>query len=116
MSYILFCQEREKEDPKMVNPIQVLSQEAAESMAQVVAEVLGSPVTRGELNEAFKKVEPKPHWKAPINAIVHVANERELFMIHEAIVFFCGCKAAATFVEPAKYRFEAPGYWAAVGA
>lgn len=93
----------------------------AEAEAQVVAEVAGKPVSRGQLKEVFAKVCDPKNWKLPINAIVALAPA-EVQMLAVAIPFFAGC-AAEIFPWPQAcvagkkfYRVMAVGYYEAVGA
>lgn len=107
-----------------MNATLTIQQIEAESMAQVVANVNGKPVTRGQLNDAFKLVQPKDHWKNPINVVLALtADERE--MVREAIVFFTGSVARFETVafdadrqRPNRftYRVTAAGYFATIGA
>lgn len=93
----------------------------AELNAKAVATIMGKEVTRGQLLEAFERVEDKANWKDPIDATVDLANDFELEVLRYAIAFFTGSQA--TFKpKPGKkllgcrYRVTAPGYYRAVGA
>ncbi len=66
---------------------QILS-EIDESNAQVVGNVSGKPVTRGQLSTAFDLVKAK-NWKDPIYATVE-ATDTDVAMITEAVIFFTG--------------------------
>jgi hypothetical protein len=89
----------------------------AEGDAQVVAEVCGRRVTRGELSAAFDKVRNSAHWKNRIDAKVRVSGYEELQMIVEAIEFFTGSRAEVSLApEPETYHVRAVGYFAAIGS
>lgn len=94
--------------------MKTISQIEAESNAQIVANVNGRAVTRGELSEAFKKVQPKGHWKNAIDATLPLA-EGEFAMITEAVIFFTGSVPEFQKVG-AQYRVTAAGYFATIGA
>lgn len=87
----------------------------------IVAKVNGRDVTRGALVTAFDRVANKEHWKFPIDATVDVANDFELGVIREAVIFFTG--SVPTF-EPrlggelpgCRYRVRAAGYFRTIGA
>ena len=80
-----------------------------------VANVMGRVVTRGELKAAFDQVANDANWKLPVNAIV-VADEFELAMIKEAVVFFTGSVAKFKPLAGGRFRVTASGYYRAVGA
>lgn len=87
---------------------------------QRVAVVMGRKVTRGTLLKAFARVENRQNWKLAIDAVVDVANDRDLLTLREAVVFFTGSIPTFTPVGGAlpgcRYRVTAIGYYAAVGA
>jgi hypothetical protein len=106
--------------------LKTLTQIEAESQAQVVAQVCGKPVTRGELSAAFDLVANRDNWKMPIDCTIQLTAD-QVALIREAVIFFAGCEA--TFRAPAQtvqwdngdnmvalYHVTAPGYYAAVGA
>jgi hypothetical protein len=89
----------------------------AEGDAQVVAEVCGRRVTRGELSAAFDKVRNSEHWKNRIDAKVRVSGYEELQMIVESIEFFTGSRAEVSLApEPETYSIRAAGYYLTIGA
>jgi hypothetical protein len=100
---------------------ELAAKEKAESEAQVVANVMGRIVTRGELSKAFDAVANKANWKLPINASVDL-DEFTKAMVAEAVVFFTGSKAkfkrltGTTTGGIGRYRVTAAGYYAAIGA
>ena len=73
--------------------------------------------TREELDKAFSKIQNKINWKHPVNAII---DEKDLELVTEAIIFFCGCVPTFTpiFSSPSEPKLwvQAVGYYAAVGA
>ena len=89
-------------------------------MNQIVATVMGKQVTRGQLDEAFKRVQNPENWKMPISTSVDV-NDWEKALLHEAIIFFTGSvptwigRTGATLPR-CRYTVKAAGYYAAVGA
>ena len=93
----------------------------AESQAQVVGQVNGRAVTRGELEVAFNAVANKANWKYPVNATVDLDAYTKA-MVFEAVVFFTGSKptfkrlTGSTTGGMAKYRVKAAGYYATIGA
>lgn len=93
-----------------------LMKEILEGAEQVVGTVLGKPVTRGELTEAFKKVEPAGNWKLPISAKIAPPSELERAMIREAVIFFTGSIPVFLPVAGGKMLVAAPGYYATIGA
>lgn len=89
----------------------------AESNRQVVAEVDGRPVTRGELQEAFRKVSNKEHWKYPVRCTLPAeTSEHDVLMIEEAVAFFTGSIAICHRFKNGKVRVTADGYFRAIGA
>lgn len=82
---------------------------------QVVSTVMGNKVTRGELSEAFSRVQDKKNWKNPISAVVAL-TDYERALTEEAISFFAGSPSFFQIVDGGKYRVTAPGYYASVGA
>lgn len=89
--------------------------------AQVVAMIHGREVTRGELHEAFKRVEPRGNWKNPISAefstaTVEADSAYEVEVIREAIVFFTGSVPTIRHLGNFRFIAQAAGYYAAVGA
>lgn len=98
-----------------------------EGREQLVAWVMGRQVSRGELDEAFKKVQPKDNWKNPINAEVVVEGDEEIAMIREAVIFFTGSVPSFKALRPVRpirgkdggamlYKVVAAGYYVAIGA
>lgn len=99
-----------------------LAQIETDSLAQVVGVVLGVPVTRAELRQAFDRVADLSNWKNRIDATVY-ADRVELEMIREAVVFFTGSVAHFARLGDAlpgsahrPYRVRAAGYYATIGA
>lgn len=100
--------------------------EDLEFSKQVVAQILGRDVTRGDLAKAFARVEPRDNWKNPIDAEVVLSSDFEMMTISEAVTFYTG--SVPTFVPVAvitkcgkttgqtKYRVRAAGYFATIGA
>lgn len=72
--------------------------------------------TLGELHTAFDLVKPAQNWKERIDATVTVRDDRTLEAILRAIPFFTGSKPNVRHVGRYRYRFQAAGYYAAVGA
>lgn len=97
-----------------------IQQEDLKSRAQIVGEVMGRAVTRGELSKAFDRVTNTSNWKMPIDAVVDL-NDREMATIREAVVFFTGsmptfeARAGATLPR-CRYRVRADGYYKTCGA
>jgi hypothetical protein len=101
--------------------MQTIQEIEADSNAQVVAKVLGTDVTRGELLAAFNRVANKLNWKLIIDALVELDEHREMAMIREAVIFFTGSvptfAAIAGAAKPkCRYRVTAAGYYQTVGA
>jgi hypothetical protein len=93
--------------------------EIAESNAQVVGQVQGQPVTRGELSLAFARVQNRTNWKLAVDATVTLATNREILVLREAVIFFTGSVPTFSVVispDGLRYRVQAAGYYAAVGA
>lgn len=84
--------------------------------ATVVATIMGKPVTQGELKAAFALVENKHNWKYPIDCTVSVASDRDMEIIRAAVTWFSGSEATFAFKAPNRYRVQAKGYYAAIGA
>jgi hypothetical protein len=87
---------------------------------QIVATIHGRDITRGVLLAAFNRSAPTPNWKTAIDATLDL-NDFEMAVTREAVVFFAGCvptftpKVGATLPR-CRYRVQAVGYYAAVGA
>jgi hypothetical protein len=82
----------------------------------VVANVLGHDVTRGQLEGAFRRVADQADWKNPIDAVVDL-NDQELALLRKAIPYITGSKARfqpRKGAEPPRirYRVQARGYYA----
>lgn len=87
----------------------------------VVAKVQGESVTWGDLHDAFERVKPAANWKHPIDAEFTTSTDpfesaREVELVREAVRFFCGCSAKVEHLGNFRFRCEAVGYYAAVGA
>lgn len=87
----------------------------------IAGQVLGKPVTLGELQDAFERVKPKPNWKYPICAEFTTSTDadesaREVAMIREAVVHFCGCVPEIQHRGNFRFVCTAVGYYEAVGA
>lgn len=96
--------------------MQTLEQMRAESDAQVVAQVFGLDVTRGQLSLAFDQVADKANWKNPIDRVVRIASDRQMAFIREAVIFFTGSVPTFTAKGANKYRVTAAGYYNTIGA
>ena len=73
-----------------------------------------------ELQAAFKRVEPKDHWKNPIDCVIDIASDRELHDIREAVIFFTGSvpmftPRAGAKLPACRYRVQADGYFRTIG-
>lgn len=95
--------------------------ELALQRSWIAAKVQGVPVTHGELSDAFERVKPKPNWKLPICAEITTAtteaeSAREVAMIREAVVYFCGCVPEIRHQGNFRFLVTAVGYYEAVGA
>lgn len=66
------------------------------------------------LKAAFELVEPKPNWKAPINAVV--PRTAPIDEIVEAVAFYTGAKAKVKPAGGKSVRIIAAGYYETVGA
>ncbi len=93
-----------------------LAADEAAFAATVATVVMGHPVTQGELKAAFALVENKHNWKYPIDCTVTVANDRDMEIIRAAVTWFTGSEATFAFKRPNRYRVQAKGYYAAIGA
>src|SRR5262245_2846710 len=87
----------------------------------VVATVMGKPVTRGELSTAFDRVAAKGNWKNPINTVVEIANDFDMAVIKEAVIFFTGSvpefhARGGGKLPGCHYRVTAKGYYLTIGA
>jgi hypothetical protein len=93
----------------------------AESYAQVVAQVNGRAVTRGELKIAFDAVANKANWKMPVDATVNLDAHTKA-LVAEAVPFFTGSHARFQLLSGTttggigRYRVRAAGYYKTVGA
>ena len=86
----------------------------------IAAEVLGQKVTVGDLSDAFDRVKPKPNWEMPICAEFTTSTDvdesaREVAMIREAVVHFCGCVPEIRHQGNFRFLCTAVGYYEAVG-
>jgi hypothetical protein len=94
--------------------------ELANSRSETVAQVMGKDVTRGDLCEAFAGVTNVDHWKKPINAVIDL-DDRGMAMVREAVVFFTGSVPSfspmlGARLPKCRYRVQAAGYYATIGA
>ena len=69
----------------------------------------GSIYSRAELEEAFKLVQDKQHWKGPVKGIV--ANDK-VDIVRESVNFFAYGNVTAQPYGKNRTRITAPGYWA----
>jgi len=87
-----------------------------DAMNQVVGNVNGKPVTRGELMKYFDMVADKANWKNPINARVKLAAN-EVAMLTEAVIFFTGSvPTILPMARKGEYKVKANGYYLTIGA
>src|SRR5689334_16707240 len=96
-------------------PNDILAELAAMNQ-QVVARSGSMEWTRGQLDALFERVRPAENWKNRIDAVVTLADDREMIGTREAVIFFTG--SVPTF-EPRgrnRYRVRAAGYYATIGA
>jgi hypothetical protein len=77
--------------------------------------------TQAELEEAFDRVKPSPHWKARIHCEVTVTRVGELDLIRDAVIYFTGSlpefrllRVLQDFSEV--HQVTAAGYWETIGA
>lgn len=91
-------------------------------MNQIVANINGRDVTRGELSTAFDLVADRSNWKNPISALVNLTDS-ERDMVAGAVVFFTGSVASFEAISHGtmqhgltRYRVRAAGYYRAIGA
>jgi hypothetical protein len=96
----------------------IIDEERRASRAQVVANVAGEPVTRGDLSDAFDHVADKSNWKLPVRATIDT-RKVSLEMVKEAVVFFTG--SVPTFSQLGRdgqpfFQVRAAGYYATCGA
>ena len=69
----------------------------------------GSIYSRAELEEAFKLVQDKKHWKGPVKGLV--PNDK-VDVVREAVNFYAyGCVTVTPYGKN-RSRITAPGYWA----
>jgi len=93
----------------------------ADMRATVVATVLGERVTWGQLHDAFDRVADRTNWKNPIAADFTTSTDAntsafEVELMHAAVEFFAGCRPTIRHMGNFRFRCEAVGYYAAVGA
>lgn len=84
----------------------VQAKEIISGADQIVAEIGGTPRTRGELTGYFNAVADRQNWKLPVDATVDLTFEG-LAMTREAITSQKG---------HVRYRVKAAGYYEAVGS
>ncbi len=99
-----------------MNNTQSMPAGIADTYAQVVDQIDGRPVTRGELDIAFRKVENLNNWKLPVDRIVRLEEGESIELVLRAIEFFTGSKGEYMVLNDSTYYVTAPGYYAAVGA
>ena len=94
--------------------------EQAKLNAKVVAHRAGHAYTLGELHRYFNMVCDLNNWKLPIDKVALLQTERDVYGMHEAVVWFTGSVphlAVNRFTpEGIEYRVTAAGYYAAIGA
>lgn len=94
-----------------------LTDHVLEARNQIVERVGDQTFTRGELDEAFSKVQPA-NWKDAIDAIVELNSPRELLALGLAVPFFTGSVARIVRIDEGgnRFRVTAAGYYATIGA
>jgi hypothetical protein len=70
--------------------------------------------TSEQLKEAFELVQPKPHWKAEIQATV--PSDTDMKLLDTAIIYYTGAGISYQERRTDGIYVEAPGYWAIIGA
>ena len=70
---------------------------------------------KGELKDAFARVQNVDHWKNSISAVPGNLSLSDREIISAAIVFYAGCEPVFS-TEGRSTRVVAVGYYAAVGA
>lgn len=94
---------------------------AAEAAAQIVAQVNGRDVTRGELCIAFDAVANRDNWKLPVDKTVDL-DSYTLALVREAVIFYTGsvptfeALTGTTTSGVGRYRVRAAGYYNTCGA
>ncbi len=83
--------------------------------AEIVAEVNGRKVTRGELKLAFELVEDDKNWKNPIDITIDDPGSAMISMIDEAVLFFTGARPIFEY-DNKNVRVHAAGYYLSIGA
>lgn len=90
------------------------------AMCQIVGEVNGEPVSRGELKEAFDLVADPENWKNPIDIRIENPGADMIEKIKEAVVFFTGSTCHVRRVVESSgrdtFHITAKGYYLAIGA
>lgn len=83
---------------------------------QIVARNGSMSWTRDEVSAAFTAVQNKENWKARIDAVVTLADDRALLGMREAVIFFTGSIPTFDALGQNRYRVRAAGYYVAIGA
>lgn len=90
---------------------------AANNLDATVVDIFrGSPITRGEFKSAFDQVADKANWKNMVDAEADLADERAIYTMRQAVIFFTGSVPEIFPVAPGRYRVMAAGYYEACGA
>jgi hypothetical protein len=84
----------------------------------VVARAGGYEFTDDDLHRYFDMVRNRSHWKNPIRRCATLPSERDVYGMHEAVVYIAGCVPEVECINPEthKYRVTAIGYFMAVGS
>lgn len=88
---------------------------------EIVARDAKFSFTRRELTEAFTLIQPKSHWKGPIDAEFHTGamptmSAREVAAVQHAVIFFTGSLPEIRHLGNFRFRVTAAGYFAEIGA
>lgn len=67
------------------------------------------------MHAAFTKVQNEKNWKLPIDKALALTDDEKSVM-YEAIIFYTGSVPDFVKLKDGRYRVQAVGYYAAVGA
>ena len=80
----------------------------------------GKSYRRGDLDNAFKKVQNSINWKMPVDSYAVIADDAAMKTMHQAIIFFTGSvpkfEKVCDVAQGTVYSIKADGYYVAIGA
>jgi len=101
----------------MKNFDEILKAEAAEQAAYEARTVIAADgLTIAEARVIFEEIQNRENWKLAVDHTFDGIGPAQRRKVYEAVAHFTGSKVEWTFLGGKRWRAQAAGYYAAVGA